>query len=65
MPIYEYRCPNCNATNSEFRPIDQRDHPTLGCSACATPDITHAMQRTISAPYGIVAGGTNAAWLNR
>jgi putative FmdB family regulatory protein len=33
MPIYAYRCPNCNATEERFRGITQRDR-ALPCRKC-------------------------------
>lgn len=60
MPIYEYRCPQCERAVTVTRPIAMRDAPQW-CGRC--PD---TMTRVITAPSAInVQGGTHAGWLRR
>ena len=35
MPLYEYRCPDCERVDTLFRPIDQRNDPVY-CRDCTT-----------------------------
>ena len=36
MPIYEYRCPDCEAVTSALRRIGERDE-ALACEMCGKP----------------------------
>ncbi len=54
MPIYEYECDVCGATEEYILPIEKKDiHNFMGCSTCKTGQIF----RTISTGTGFKMKG--------
>lgn len=45
MPLYEYRCPECRAEQSEFRSVDERDN---------APECHGPMRRILTVPMAFV-----------
>jgi putative FmdB family regulatory protein len=53
MPVYDYKCPECQATAELWRMLAERDRP-VACPSCETP-----MQRMPSVPSFVLKG---AGW---
>lgn len=49
MPHYDYMCPECGGTSTEFIPIDEE--MTLICNRCKTP-----MRKVVTVPGVIFKG---------
>ncbi len=51
MPFYLYRCPRCDATTEELRPMDDRN---TNLPLCYNHDVPVEMEPTITPVPGIV-----------
>lgn len=61
MPLYEYRCPDCDTTFEERRGFAQADDP-LNCPECDSPKVKRLLSRvmiSLSRGNGSAAAGAS------
>ena len=59
MPLYEYRCPDCEEIFDLFRPLDDRDKP-LTCPQCGRESARRELSRVSASVKGSNPCGSSA-----
>ncbi len=59
MPLYEYRCPDCDETFDLFRPLADRDQP-ISCPRCGGMRARRALSRVSASVKGSYPCGSSA-----